>query len=374
MCLVRVLFTTFPGKGHFHPLVPLAQAAVDRGDDVVFAASRRFGAWVSACGFQTVDAGLDIAELLARSATAYPGKLNAAHMFTTVAVPPMREDLLTLCARRRPDLIVHEEAEYAAPLVAAQLGIACVTHSWAAPARPEPEQELFRELMEPIWAAHHAGTPRLTGDVYLDACPPPFQSEAVAAIQGVRSLRPVAYDGPPTPPPPWLGTLATPAVYVTFGTVSQFSQVAALQYAIDASSQVAAGVVATSGPNAVDQLRAPSASVFVHEYLPQSQVLGVVDVVVSHGGAGTTLGALQHARPHVVIPQGGRSQLRNAERIEALGIGVHVTDERRDDLADIVRRTLGDERLAANAARVRDTFDALPAPALVVEQLARDFR
>jgi UDP:flavonoid glycosyltransferase YjiC (YdhE family) len=371
---VRALFTTFPGKGHFHPLVPLAQAAVERGDDVVFAASREFGAWVSACGFQTVAAGLDIAELLARSAAAHPGRLNAAHMFTTVSVPPMRQDLLALCERWRPDLIVHEEAEYAAPLVAAQLGIACATHSWAAPARPESEQELFRELMEPIWGAHHAGPPRLTGDVYLDACPPSFQSDAVAAIRGVRSIRPVAYDGPPTPPPPWLATLAKPAVYVTFGTVSQFSQVAVLQHAIDASSRVAAAVVATSGPNAVDQLRAPSASVFVHRYLPQSQVLGAVDVVVSHGGAGTTLGALQSARPHVVVPQGARSQLRNAERIEALGIGVHVTDECRHDLADSVRRVLGDGRFAANAARVRDTVDALPAPALVIEQLARDLR
>jgi UDP:flavonoid glycosyltransferase YjiC (YdhE family) len=371
---VRTLFTTFPGKGHFHPLVPLAQAAVERGDDVVVAASRKFGAWVSACGFQTVAAGLDIGELFARSATTHPGRSSAAHMFSTVAVPPMLRDLLRLCARWRPDLIVHEEAEYAAPLVAAQLGIACVTHSWAAPARPEPEQELFRELMEPIWAAHYAGAPKLTGDVYLDACPPPFQSDAVATIKGVRSIRPVVYDGPPTPPPPWLATLATPAVYVTFGTVSQFSQVAALQHAIDASSQVAASVVVTSGPNAVDQLRPPSASVFVQNYLPQSQALGAVDVVVSHGGAGTTLGALHHARPHVVIPQGARSQLRNAERIGALGIGVHVTEECRDDLADIIGRALDDGRIAANAARVRDTVDALPAPAVVVEQLARDFR
>jgi UDP:flavonoid glycosyltransferase YjiC (YdhE family) len=374
MCRVRALFTTFPGKGHFHPLVPLAQAATERGDEVVVAASREFGAWVSACGFQTVAAGLDIGELLARSAAMPPGRPSAAHMFSTVAVPPMVRDLLTLCARWRPDLIVHEEAEYAAPLVAAQLGIACVTHSWAAPARPEPEQELFRELMGPIWAAHHAGAPRLTGEVYLDACPPAFQGEAVAAIRGVRSIRPVAYDGPPTPPPPWLATLATPAVYVTFGTVSQFSPIDALQHAIDASSQVAAGVVATSGPNAVDRLRAPSASVFVVKYLPQSQVLGRVDLVVSHGGAGTTLGALQHARPHVVIPQGARSQLRNAERIEALGLGVHVKDERRDDLADIIRRALGDGRLVENAARVRDAVEALPAPAQVVEELARDFR
>ena len=35
--LMRVLFTTQPGAGHFHPLVPLAQALRDVGHDVAFA-------------------------------------------------------------------------------------------------------------------------------------------------------------------------------------------------------------------------------------------------------------------------------------------------------------------------------------------------
>ena len=39
---MRILFTTIPGSGHFHPLVPTAQALQRRGHDVAFAASPTF--------------------------------------------------------------------------------------------------------------------------------------------------------------------------------------------------------------------------------------------------------------------------------------------------------------------------------------------
>jgi UDP:flavonoid glycosyltransferase YjiC (YdhE family) len=67
---------------------------------------------------------------------------------------------------------------------------------------------------------------------------------------------------------------------VTLGTVSQFSQAEALQRTTDAATRVAASVVATTGPNPVEDITAPSASVFVAQYLPQSSVLDRVHVVV----------------------------------------------------------------------------------------------
>ena len=57
-------------------------------------------------------------------------------------------------------------------------------------------------FLDPIWAEHHVGPARVSGDIYLDACPPPFQTEDIASIPGVRSIRPVAFDGPPVVAPP----------------------------------------------------------------------------------------------------------------------------------------------------------------------------
>jgi UDP:flavonoid glycosyltransferase YjiC (YdhE family) len=373
---MRILFATFPGYGHFHPMVPLAAAAVEHGDDVLVAAGPEFGRWVRACGLSAVPAGLDLDELFARSRgdAKFPGGGETVQMFTTVAVPPMVADLVELSERWPPDLIVHEEAEYGAPLVAALLGVPCVTHSWAAPARPETEQRIFVAPMEPIWAQHHADAPRLRGEIYLDACPPPFQTDAIDTITGVRPIRPVPFDGPPTSPPEWLTNLKRPAAYVTLGTVSQFSQAEALQRATDAAARVAASVVVTTGPNPVEDITAPSASVFVAQYLPQSTLLDRVDVVVSHGGAGTTLGAIHHDLPHVVIPQhGSQSQKRNGERVDALRIGICSTSDDAQSLADAIHSAITDPAFKFNAARLRDSLTELPAPETVLAGLLTDF-
>jgi UDP:flavonoid glycosyltransferase YjiC (YdhE family) len=371
---MRFLFTTFPGYGHFHPLVPLAQAAIDGGHEVIVATGVEFGAWVTACGFTIARGGLDVDDLHGKSRAQFPGARSVVHMFSTIAVPPMLEDLLRLADRWRPDLIVHEESEYGAPLAAALLGVPCVTHSWAAPARPMIEQQLFLEMMGPIWRRYGAGVPRLRGEVYLDACPPAFQIDSIAAVEGVRRIRPVPFDGPPMPVPRWLAQLERPAAYVTFGTVGQFSDVAVLQRVLNAAARAVSGVAVTTGPNRADAIAPPSPSVFVQRYVPQSLVLSRVDVVVSHGGAGTTLGALQHGLPHVVIPRGGKSQERNGERVDALGIGLRASEHDLERLEEVVRRVLNEPGFAANARRMRDDLSALPAPATVLEQLAREFR
>ena len=59
----------------------------------------------------------------------------------------------------------------------------------------------------------------------------------------------------------------------------------------------------------------------IERYLPHSAVLPRCDVVVSHGGSGTVIGALAAGLPSVVLPMGADQPL-NAARCEALGVGV----------------------------------------------------
>ncbi len=56
---MRVLCTCVPGFGHFHPMVPLAQALVRAGHEVAFATAERFcRRVVEPAGFPTFPAGL----------------------------------------------------------------------------------------------------------------------------------------------------------------------------------------------------------------------------------------------------------------------------------------------------------------------------
>ena len=361
---MRVLFTCLGAYGHFHPVAPLALAVQARGHDVVVATSPPFVDWVRRCGLPAEPSGLTAAETHERVAElgVTDQRLAAFHMFSTVAVPPMATDLVELGRRWSPDLIVHEEGEYAGPLAAAVLGVPCVTHSWTAPARPGSERTLYCELLAPIWAANDlSGPPVTSGQVYLDACPPPYQTSDIADIPGVTPVQPVPFDGPDTPVPGWLLELPRPAVYVTFGTVPVFSTPQLLRLAVEALAPLAS-VVVTTGPNAPDVITEAGDQVHVEQYLPQSQVLPRVDLVVSHGGAGTTIGALTHAVPHLVVHGAAPSQIRNADRTEALGLGRAIPPDRRSaaTLRDAARDLLTDERYRDATTSARKALDHLP--------------
>jgi UDP:flavonoid glycosyltransferase YjiC (YdhE family) len=79
---------------------------------------------------------------------------------------------------------------------------------------------------------------------------------------------------------------------------------------------------------------------------------------VAHGGAGTTLGALAHGVPLLVVPQGA-DQWSNAERVVAAGAG----------------RTLLREEFSV--AAVRDGVDALltePSYRACAEKIGEEIR
>jgi UDP:flavonoid glycosyltransferase YjiC (YdhE family) len=361
---VRILFSCHGAYGHFHPIAPMALAAQEKGHDVVVATGPDLVDWVAACGLRAEPVGLGSGEFPARLA-ALPIQDRALamfHRFSTIAVPPTLADLLQLTRSWRPDVVVHEEGEYGAPLFAALQQIPCVTQSWAAPARPENERQLYRTLLAPIWAAQGlASDPRTSGATYLDSCPPPYQSDEIESIQGVVPARPVPFDGPPASAPPWLATLPRPSAYVTFGTVPAFSRPEMLRSAIEAIEPLVAAVVVTTGPNPPDTVQIRSPRAHVVDYLPQSQILPNVDLVVSHGGAGTTLGALAYGLPHLVMPGPAPSQQRNAMRTEAIGLGLFVPqDADPGRVRAAAQRLLSDPSYRAAGAAARSGLERMP--------------
>lgn len=360
---MRILFTCHGAYGHFHPIAPMALAAHRKGHDVIVATGPDLVDWVDACGLRAAPMGLSSAEVSVRLAK-LPVEDRAIamfHRFSTIAVPPTIADLLELTRSWPPDVVVHEEGEYGAPLLAALRQVPCVTHSWAAPARPEEERELYRTLLRPIWAAHGLAEPRTSGATYLDCCPPSYQSDAIGSVPGVVPARPLLFDGPPAPAPPWLASLPRPSAYVTFGTVPAFSRPEILRSTVEAIEPLLAAVVVTTGPNPPDAVGIRSPRVHAVDYLPQSHILPEVDLVVSHGGAGTTSGALASGLPHLVLPGPAPSQQRNAQRTEEIGLGLLVPqDADTGRVRAAARRLLDDPSYRAAGAAARSHLERLP--------------
>jgi UDP:flavonoid glycosyltransferase YjiC (YdhE family) len=371
---MRLLFTSFPAFGHFHPLAPLALAARDASHDVRVASGPDLATWIESCGLASSPVGLGHEDVQRAAQSRFSKDTWTGHMFTDIWVSAALPGLLALSSAWKPDLVVHEEQEYAGVLLAAMLGIPCVTHSWHAPVRPAAGRRKLQQLLEPIWGEHLPGRPaRTAGELYLDACPAPLQSDEIAEIEGVLAVRPVPFDGPPVDGPAWLAELPRPAAYVTLGTVPVFSTPKRLRLIVDAIAPVVAAVVVTTGPNPVEELGDLAPNVWPAPYLPQSQLLHRVDLVASQGGAGGTLGALLHGLPHLVLPQGGQSQISIARSIQQIGAGLSLDPAAQDEasIQAAASALLQDPVYRATATRIGLELQDRPSPAEVIAILAR---
>jgi UDP:flavonoid glycosyltransferase YjiC (YdhE family) len=110
------------------------------------------------------------------------------------------------------------------------------------------------------------------------------------------------------------------------------------------------------------------ANVRVERWAPQDAVLPYAAAVVSHGGHGTTMGALAHGVPLVLAPLFSGDQIVNAAAVARAGAGIGLSTADRavrdpvdiGGLADAVRAVLGDPAMGVAAARIAAAMRALP--------------
>ena len=103
---------------------------------------------------------------------------------------------------------------------------------------------------------------------------------------------------------------------------------------------------------------------------PQASLLPHCDLVVSHGGSGSVLGALSHGLPSVLIPMGADQPL-NGERCARLGVArvLDAFDVSPVEVREAATSVLEDPGYRSNAERLRAEIAALPDPAEAVKLL-----
>ena len=372
---MKVLFSSTSGYGHVIPMLQLARAFGDSGHDVRWAIANQALPLVTAAGVEGVPAGAHgAAEAALRGdvrtrADELPGGDRAAfvfpRMFGEALTPPMARDLLDLARDWGPDLLVHENAELAAPLVGAVLGVPSVTHSFGT-AIPVAILDDTAARLAPLWREHgldvlpYAGCFRAG---YLDICPPSVQTTSVDHIPRVQPLRPVSEAVPATPPQ------GHPLVYVTLGTVQNSPEL--LREVVEGVAALPVQVLVAVGPRAEPaSLGQQPTHVRVESWVDQAEVLSRCSAVVSHAGSGTFLGALARGLPQLCLPQAA-DQFRNAEggirAGAALVLGPAETTS--DSVRTAVERLLSDRGLRAGAERVAAEIAGMPGPDEVVRLL-----
>jgi UDP:flavonoid glycosyltransferase YjiC (YdhE family) len=383
---LRVLCTSTGGAGHVYALAPVARALRERGHDVQWAVAADGGDAVGAMGFEWSVAGLTTSARRAAAADVLDeimqlpmdqrrGPMYAA-FFARAAGPVMQRELAPIIDRVRPDLLLREVGELAAAPMAAARDIPLVTVAFSG-VLPKPARDEVLNDLVPLWRAEGLGEPSwhdVYGQLYLHPFPVSFGQRPDSPV-----VRPIRADRgrPSAVPAPWVATVGVdrPLVYVTSGTerasvTFPWGDVFATLAAIDVDA------VATIG-NHVDPvaLGTTPPKVRVERFVPQADLLARASVVVSHGGAGTVLGAASHGRPQLVIPLFA-DQWDNGVAVTTAGCGIALEPTQRhlDNLERSLRTLLTVPAHRDVATRVADEIATMPTAddlAPEIEALAR---
>ncbi|WEP00557.1 glycosyltransferase (plasmid) [Streptomyces sp. FXJ1.172] len=373
---MRIIFSSTPAHGHLMPLLPLARAFRDRGDDVAVLASAAFGPMLDAERLPLLAIGPEMPDLLAEGARragvddpTAPSPAVAAEVFAGARIDLSADAAIAAAREFRPDVIVAEATDYVGPFVAAALEVPYAKHALG-PLIPAEFTDVFDAVAERAYKDRGMAMP--TPAWYVDPCPEVLQGSGWQPPQGHLPLRaeahrgPAATDGPATPAT--LAVRTRPKVLLSFGT--HFGTPALLRPIIEALAPLADLVVGLGlTATAADYSDGFDHVEFVG-FIPLAELLDGVDLVVTHGGAGTTLGTLSHGLPMVVVPQGA-DQFIQAGAVSGARLGAAVLPPAGPEaVAQAVTDVLGNAEYRENARRAAEQITAMPSAREVADRLA----
>jgi UDP:flavonoid glycosyltransferase YjiC (YdhE family) len=286
--------------------------------------------------------------------------------------------ILDLCHEWRPDVLVCDEMDFGAFVVAEHLGLpyaSVVCIGTGSLITPELVAEPLNELRAAYGLAADPKVRMLSRYLVLSPFPPSYRDPAFPLPPTGHPLRPTAADAPADDGAlPWLARPSErPVVYFTLGTIFNLESGDLFERVLTGLRELPVGVVATVGRELDPQVLGPQpADVRIERYVPQSLLLPRCSMVVSHAGSGSVVGALAHGLPMVLIPIGADQPL-NAARCAQLGVAL-VLDALRATPADVREAAsivLANPGYRENAKRISDEIAALPPPEHAVALLER---
>jgi UDP:flavonoid glycosyltransferase YjiC (YdhE family) len=378
---MRILFTFVGGHGHFEPLVPIARAAGVMGHEVAFGCAPSMVSTVKAAGFNVSAIGTGTSSapkrISLRPLDSEREDRDLRDRFARRAAAYRLPYIMTLCARWQPSVLVCDETDFGAVLAAERLRLPFATVLVIAAGsfvRTEVVGEALNELRAEYGMPPDPELEMLSRYLVLSPFPHSFRDPAHPLPATAHTFRPSMLGSAEGSAPAWSSALpGAPAVYFTLGTIFNMESGDLFARVQTGLRELPINLLVTVG-NQIDpaELGPHPANVHVERYISQSSVLPYCDLVVSHGGSGSVIGALAHGLPSVLIPLGADQPL-NAGRCAALGVArvldpVEATSESvRAAAADVI----SDPVYRRNAEGLRDEIAALPEPADAVGLLER---
>ena len=269
---------------------------------------------------------------------------------------------------------MRDEIDFGAAVAAERLGVTDATVLCIASGTFVPTSL----VLEPLTALREAhGLPpdpdleMLHRNLVLSLFPPSFRDPAATRAPNTHAFRSVDPEPPAadTAELEWIAALPGPVTYLTLGTIFNLESGDLFERVLGGLTGLPGSIVVTVGRDLDPaSLGSQPANVHVRRFIPQSLVLPHCDLVVSHAGSGSVIGALTHGLPMVLLPMGADQPL-NAARAEALGVAL-VLDALEATPAEIgvaALAVLSGPGYRHNAGLIREEIRALPGPRHAVE-------
>ena len=385
---MRLLAATTANDGHAGPLLTFVRACAAAGHEVAVAAPASYADRLAPSGFTHMpfaDAPPElIGPIMARLPELGFEQANATvvrEVFGRIDAQAALPGVADAIAVWRPDLVLREPAELGSLAAAVAAGTPLARVSIGV---QEMDRYVTALVHEPlIELGELAGLPgssladAAAGETCLSLVPESLDRAGDPDYHDGRVT--ARFRDSPAPrgtgsTPQSFGDPELPLVYVTFGSVAgalpPFAGV--FRAALDAFADDEVRVFMTVGRAVdVEGLGPIPANAHVVPWWPQDEVLRYADVMLGHGGFGTTYGALARGVPQVVAPLFTSDQVANGRHVAAAGFGRTV--EPGDDVvgraAVEVRRVLADPAAGDSARAGAREVAALPPVADAVRLL-----
>ncbi len=291
----RFLFVTWDGGGNVGPAVEIAKELQRRGEEVRFLGQEQQREALERSGFNFAA----YSKPGSWTAIGKRGALKNALGFLSLLIGrSLGRDLIASLEKTPTDLVVIDCLLFGVLDAAARAGLrhAVLMHS-------------LHDAIDQKMASGAPGTvARITGlrprklwagaDLVIVAT-----LEELDSPPHPGSTMSLNYTGPALPEVTESSARPNvPTILVSLSTTYIAGQTHVLQKVLDALTDLPVRAIVTTGPAVdPDELRAP-ANTEMHRYLPHTEVMTTVSLVIGHGGHSTTMLALAHDLPLVILP------------------------------------------------------------------------
>jgi UDP:flavonoid glycosyltransferase YjiC (YdhE family) len=354
--MAEILVVTWDGGGNVPPALGIAAELKRRGHAVRIAGHARQHDSLAAAGFEVVPARE------ARPFSAVEPHSPVA-MVKTFGDRGLGHDVLAALRERPADLVVVDCLLFGVLEALRESGTPYVIL-----------EHLYDEYFRKGWLRGPLGIGmrlmRLRPEASLAraeatyvASLPALDPAGTGPRQGLTYVGPVVSWSPRVP--------ADPAVLVSLSTFAFPKMRECLQTILDATAGLEARVVVTTGPVVDPASLRTAGNHEVHRFVPHAELMPHMSLVVGHGGHSTTMQALAHDLPLVVMPMHPMlDQPMVGKTVEAAGAGRVVSKKvGASELRSVVTELLADGPHRAAAARLGGAVRAMPGAANAADRI-----